>query len=559
MTQASPSTALLHAVSTPRPSACPGLLRIVAARDGGICRIKLPGGELSADEARVIADASTRHAAGVIELTNRANLQVRGVRAGHEAALIAALVEAGLGPMTKPRAGANAANAVDAAEISNTATASVADIADASNATDASNAGAVSAADDVRNVMISPAAGRDPFALIDTAPLCAELLTLLQSETRFAALSPKFALLLDGGERLARVDHPHDVWLAATSSRDGVRFVFGLAGCPRVEVEENANAVTGDDADADAGAKANAATNARTNAAAAVVVAAHALSATLTGSMVMRNSRTHSTHTHDHRPLATVLPSQVPALVRALLHTFLDLAPADALRMRDLLATHCADTLLQHAQRYVDFPLSRDALLTEWRRSTTADAALRLGAHAQREAGMWHVGGQPPLGRLDAAALHGLAALARRHGNGTLRATPWQSVLLPDIPTHALPAALAELNALGLACDPAQPITRLIACAGSSGCAKSLADTKADALRLAARLPANVDAHLSGCMRSCAAAHCAPYTLLAAAPGLYDVYRRNGSAGFGHCVAHRLTIAQAADLLAHLSRSDTDA
>jgi precorrin-3B synthase len=279
----------------------------------------------------------------------------------------------------------------------------------------------------------------------------------------------------------------------------------------------------------------------------------------MTGSTVMRNSRTRSTHNHDHGPLATVLPSQVPALVRALLHTFLDLAPADALRMRDLLATHSADALLQHAQRYLDFPLSRDASLAEWRRSSTADAALRLGAHAQRETGKWHVGGQPPLGRLDAATLHGLAALAQRHGNGTLRATPWQSVLLPDIPTHALPAALAELNALGLACDCAQPITRLIACAGSSGCAKGLADTKADALRLAALLPANADVHLSGCTRSCAAAHCAPYTLLAAAPGLYDLYRRNGGAGFGRCVAHQLTIAQAADLLAQLSRSDTDA
>ncbi|MFM0037086.1 oxidoreductase [Paraburkholderia strydomiana] len=552
MTQASPSTALLHAASTPRPSACPGLLRIVAARDGGICRIKLPGGELNADEAQVIADASTRHAAGVIELTNRANLQVRGVRAGHEAALIAALVEAGLGPMTMPRPGANAA------DVANTATASGADPAGAKHANHASNAVAVSAADDVRNVMISPAAGRDPFALIDTTPLCAELLTLLQSEMRFAALSPKFALLLDGGERLARVDHPHDVWLAATLSHDGVRFVFGFAGCPGVEAQENANAVTCDDAGA--GAKADAATNARTHAAAGVVVTVPPLPATPTGNTTTRISRADSSaHTHSHQPLAAVLPSQVPALVRALLHTFLDLAPADALRMRDLLATHSADALLQHAQRYVDFPLSRDASLTEWRRSTTADAALRLGAHAQRETGMWHVGGQPPLGRLDAATLHGLAALAQRHGNGTLRATPWQSVLLPDIPTHALPVALAELNALGLACDAAQPITRLIACAGSSGCAKGLADTKADALRLAALLPADVDVHLSGCTRSCAAAHCAPYTLLAAAPGLYDLYRRDGRAGFGHCVAHQLTIAQAADTLERLARSNTDA
>jgi precorrin-3B synthase len=227
--------------------------------------------------------------------------------------------------------------------------------------------------------------------------------------------------------------------------------------------------------------------------------------------------------------------------------------------MRHLLATHDVDALLQHAQRYVDFPLSRDATFTEWRRSTPADPALRLGAHAQRVSGTWYAGGQPPLGRLDAAMLQGLAALAQQHGNGTLRATPWQSVLLPDIPTHALSAALAGLNALGLACDPAQPIARLIACAGSSGCAKSLADTKADALQLAALLPANVDVHLSGCARSCAAAHCAPYTLLAAAPSRYDLYQRDGRPGFGQCVAHQLTIAQAADMLDHLSRSDTDA
>lgn len=352
--------------------------------------------------------------------------------------------------------------------------------------------------------MVSPTAGRDPFALFDTRLLCVELLALLQSEARFAALSPKFALLLDGGERLARLDHPHDVWLAATQAEDGVRFVFGLAGCPPAKANANA----------DAGA------------------------------------------------LAAVLPSQVIELVRALLHTFLDLAAPDATRMRHLLATHPLDALLQHAQTYVDFPLSRDTSLANWQRPTPADAALRLGAHAQRVVGMLHVGGQPPLGRLSAATLRSLATLAQQHGNGTLRMTPWQSVLLPDIAADAAPAVLAEMNALGLACDPAQPITHLIACAGSTGCAKSLADTKADALLLADRLPDGVDVHLSGCPRSCAAAHCAPYTLLAAAPGIYDLYRRDSQPGFGSCVAHQLTIEQAADMLdplAHPARSPSDA
>ncbi|WP_184062356.1 precorrin-3B synthase [Paraburkholderia sp. CI2] len=464
LNRASPPTVSSHAVTTPRSSACPGLLRIVPARDGGICRIKLPGGVLSAAQARAIADASTRHANGVAELTNRANLQLRGVRNGHEAALSAALIGAGLGP-----------------------------------------AGALSSADDVRNVMISPAAGRDPHALIDTTPLCAELLTLLQGDARFVALSPKFALLLDGGEQLARVDHPHDVWLAASADEEGVRFVFGLAGCPAPAGENS-------------------------------------------------NPRDHR-DSNGTGALAAVPPSRVPALLRALLHTFLDLAAADATRMRDLLATHCADALLQHAQRYVDFPLARNASLSHWQRHIVADPSLRLGAHAQRGDGTSHVGGQPPLGRVDAATLRALAALAQKHGNGRLHATPWQSVLLPDIATTAVPAVLAKLIALGLACDPAQAITHVIACAGSAGCAKGLADTKTDALQLAERLPAGVDVHLTGCPRSCAAAHRAPYTLLAAAPGLYDLYRRDGRPGFGQCVAPQLTIDEAAALLARLARS----
>lgn len=499
----------------------------MAARDGGLCRIKLPGGELSAAQARAVATASAQYAAGLIELTNRANLQVRGVKAGEEPALIAALVDAGLGPM--PATGA--ANAGDTEKATESAPEQAACVA---------HALAASAADDVRNVMISPAAGLDPSALFDTRPLCADLLAMLQSETRFAALSPKFALLLDGGERLARVDHPHDVWLAASPGVDGARFVFGLAGCPPASESEGKSEDVGLSESPSESPSANA-------------------DAPPHGERTGPHGLAEKPRTDGTGALAAILPAQVPALARALLLTFLDLAAADATRMRDLLATHCADALLRHAQRYVDFPLSRDASLAGWHRGTPANARLRLGAHAQRAAGLWQAGGQPPFGRLDAATLHGLAALSQQHGNGTLRITPWQSVLLPDIATQAVPAVLRELNALGLACDPAQAITRLIACAGSNGCAKSLADTKADALRLAARLPDGVEAHLSGCARSCAAAHCAPYTLLAAASGRYDLYRRDGQPGFGQRIAYQLTIDQAADMLERLARSNTHA
>ncbi|QCP52372.1 precorrin-3B synthase [Trinickia violacea] len=464
--------------TAPRPTACPGLARIVAALDGGICRIKLPCGELSAEQACALADAAGRYASGVVDVTNRANLQLRGVRSGDESALTQALIDAGLGPDGR---------------------------SDASGSTDqtaqSSQSATSLAADDVRNVMVSPAAGRDPQASIDTTPLAHDILERLRTDTRLHALSAKFALLLDGGERLAMLDHPHDIWLAAMPSAhaEAPLFAFGLAGCPPVAGDGAASCDV-----------------------------------------------TRAT-------LAAVEPQHAGMLVAALLHTFLDLAEPDMTRMRDLLGVRSVDELMRHVESRIDFPLVCHESIRAWRRAP-ADASLRLGAHRQRTDDLYHVGGQAPLGRLNAASLRGLAALARELGNATLRMTPWQSVLLPDVPSRHVTAAIDALSALGLACRSGDPLTRLIACTGSTGCAKGLADTKADAMQLALRLPAGVDVHLSGCPRSCAAAHCAPHTLLAVAPGRYDLYQRDAlplQSGFGCCVARHMTIDEAA---AHLSR-----
>ncbi|MBG4973021.1 precorrin-3B synthase, partial [Pseudomonas aeruginosa] len=92
----------------PRPSPCPGLLRIVQALDGGICRIKLDAGRLDAAQARAVAAAARDCASGVIEATNRSNLQLRGVRRGEEERLVRRLLDAGLGPRHGARAGAAA-------------------------------------------------------------------------------------------------------------------------------------------------------------------------------------------------------------------------------------------------------------------------------------------------------------------------------------------------------------------------------------------------------------------------------------------------------------------
>ncbi|WP_313594877.1 precorrin-3B synthase [Pseudomonas oryzihabitans] len=420
----------------PRPSACPGLLRIVPARDGGLCRVKLPGGRLTAGQARAIAAASARWASGVLELTNRANLQLRGVRQDGAAALVAELQAAGLGP-------------------------------------------ADPAADDVRNLLLSPSAGRDPQQLRDVRPLAAELLALLEGDRRLHGLSAKFALQLDGGEALARLDHPHDVWLSARAEG----YVLGLAGTP-LDI-----------------------------------------------------------------PVGLIAPGQEVATVARLLHRFLDLAGPEQHRMRQLLAQRPLAELLAD--------LDLDLLPVPPSLRAPADAALRLGSHQQRQTGFNWVGAQPALGRLPAKSLATVADLAEHHGNGDLHLTPWQGLLLPDVPVDQAAELLAALATLELITDPAAPLARLVACTGSQGCAKGRADTKGDALRLAERLPAGVEVHLSGCPRSCALAGQAPHTLLAMAPGRYDLFVRDATQpGPGRRRATHLSLDEAA---AWLARSPSDA
>jgi len=70
---------------------CPGALRPMQSGDGLVTRIRPRAGRLSQDQARGIAHLSTQHGNGLIDLSNRANLQLRGVTDTSHPALIEAL------------------------------------------------------------------------------------------------------------------------------------------------------------------------------------------------------------------------------------------------------------------------------------------------------------------------------------------------------------------------------------------------------------------------------------------------------------------------------------
>ena len=123
-----------------------------------------------------------------------------------------------------------------------------------------------------------------------------------------------------------------------------------------------------------------------------------------------------------------------------------------------------------------------------------------VGAAAQHD-GRTALVAVVPLGRLSADQVELLARLADE-----VQLTPRRSVVVPDLAADAVDDAAVELHRTGIVFDAESPWARVTACAGRPGCAKSLADVRADAVAavLAGDLPAGgARQHWAGCERRC--------------------------------------------------------
>jgi len=155
---------------------CPGALRPMQSGDGLIVRVRPQSASLRAQDLGALADAALQFGNGHIDLTRRANLQIRGV-----------------------------------------SEASLSDLHDVIASLGLLDANAEGEA--VRNIMVNPLAGIDPTEPCDVRPIAGELARWLTSDRSLWALPSKFGFIIDGGGVLSLGKQRADVRLVAMGAQ----------------------------------------------------------------------------------------------------------------------------------------------------------------------------------------------------------------------------------------------------------------------------------------------------------------------------------------------------
>ncbi len=132
------------------------------------------------------------------------------------------------------------------------------------------------------------------------------------------------------------------------------------------------------------------------------------------------------------------------------------------------------------------------------------------GITPQKQPGLSAVGASVLNGRITGDVLIKLGDLADKYGNGQLRATIGQNILIPNVPDRETAALVIELNTLGLYVDVSPFWRGAIACTGTEFCKLAIAETKAFNKWLVAELEERIPTfdqqirlHVTGCTNSC--------------------------------------------------------
>jgi ferredoxin-nitrite reductase len=314
-----------------------------------------------------------------------------------------------------------------------------------------------SGADNIRNVTGGATAGIDPQELFDTRPLAREWHFHILNDRSLTGLPRKFNVAFDGGGCIATLEETNDIGFQAVLVGEG-------AGVdPGVWFRVVIGGITG------------------------------------------------------HRDLArdtgvVCRPGECVDVADAIVRVFIesgDRTDRNKARLKYVLDDWGFDKFLAAVEAKLGRPLTRVAASAVAPRPPV-DRTAHIGVRRQAQAGSNWIGVALPVGRMSVDEMRGIAAIARDFGDGDLRLTVWQNLLISGVADDDVEAAKAAIEKLGLDWR-ANPIRAgLVACTGATGCKFAAAHTKEHALEIAARLETRValdtpiNIHLTGCHHSCA-------------------------------------------------------
>jgi ferredoxin-nitrite reductase len=325
-----------------------------------------------------------------------------------------------------------------------------------------------SGADNIRNVTGTPTAGIDPQELIDTRAYAREWHFHILNERALYGIPRKFNVGFDGGGIIPVLEDTNDIGFQAVAVKEG----FGLA--PGVWFRLLLGGITG--------------------------------------------------HKDFGRETGVVVkPAEATQVADAVVRVFIDHGDRTnrlKARLKYVLDRFGMERFLTMVEEKLGRPLTRvQAEALEPR--PAFDRAAHIGVHPQKQDGLNWIGVVLPVGKLTVAQMHGIADVARDFGDGELRLTVWQNLLISGVRSERIGQAVSAIQALGLSTNTNAIRAGLVACTGNIGCKFAASDTKGHAEEIArwcearVALDGPINIHLTGCHHSCAQHYVGDIGLLA--------------------------------------------
>ncbi|MBU6464601.1 MAG: NirA family protein [Bradyrhizobium sp.] len=349
-----------------------------------------------------------------------------------------------------------------------------------------------SGADNIRNVTGTPTAGIDPVELIDTRDYAREWHHHILNDRSLTGLPRKFNVAFDGAGKIAVLEDTNDIAFAAIEVKDG----FGAA--PGVWLRLGIGGITG-----------------------------HKDFARETGIIVR--------------------PEDATMVADAIVRVFIEAGDRTnrlKARMKYVIDAMGMEKFLLAVETRYGKPFTRvppEAIAAR----PAFDRLAHIGVHKQKQTGLNWIGVVLPVGKLTCEQMHGLAKIARDLGDGDIRLTVWQNLLISGVADDKVALAIGAIKTIGLAVEASSIRAGLVACTGNAGCRFAASDTKRHAAeigdwcetRVAIETPLNI--HLTGCHHSCAQHYIGDIGLIAAkvpageGDGAVEGYHLFAGGGFG--------------------------